>query len=61
MSENELQIISPWMRNGDIVKYTKRYPNVSKKELVTSFHKWLTVYLASVRHSPWGLERRKST
>lgn len=45
MSQKELQIISPWMQNGDIVKYTKRHPNVCKKELVTSFHnKWLAAY-----------------
>ncbi|KAF9482916.1 kinase-like protein [Pholiota conissans] len=34
MSPNALQIISPLMRNGSIVKYTKKHPNVSKKELL---------------------------
>lgn len=36
--EPRLALVSPWMENGDIITYVKKYPNVNRIGLVSHFN-----------------------
>ena len=40
MNQNQFCMVSPWMENGNILNYTRKYPEVNRLRLVSSDERW---------------------